>query len=151
MGVSSFLVFRTHLERDVGKESHLLASRDTRMSDVGHGGAGGESVVVAGWGSRSEGLWKAKRVRSGQLGRSPGRFLDRSPKSGFIPSASLRRLNPTWLRYTEQSEPTARYNSFFPRPPIFSYVLDSIGSPVYPENNSKWENTLTASEVHIRR
>lgn len=60
------------MERDVGKESHLLASRDTRMLDVGHGGAGRESAVVVAEGevvalggtleSEASAQWSARTV-----------------------------------------------------------------------------------------
>lgn len=39
-------VFRTHFRRDVGKESHLLASRDTGTLDVEHRRVGREKVEV---------------------------------------------------------------------------------------------------------
>lgn len=146
-----FLIFRTHFRRDVGKESHLLASRDT--GDIGRGTPksrwredSSSSSSSGGRGSHSEGHWKAKRVRGGQPGGSLGRFLDRSPKSGFIPPASLSGTsNPfspflslflclipsqfrrTCLRYIEQSKRATRSTTFFSlRSAIFLYVSNSV-------------------------
>ena len=95
-------------------------------------------------------------MRSGQFGRSPGRFLDRSPKSGFIPSASLRRLNPfassnlVAIYRTKANQQHVTVSFFCARQ--FSPTC-RIASSAYPENNPemrKYSNIMRYTFVDRR-
>jgi len=79
-----------------------------------------------GRGSHSEGQWKAKRVRGGQPGGSLGRFLDRSPKSGFIPRQVSGTSTPSLFPYLSFSfieSLLAAYHTKRARPGVFSFFL----------------------------
>lgn len=165
-------VFRTHFWCDVGKESHLLASRDTETLDVKHRGADSERTVVVvvvvdnsgrrsssnssrGRGSHSEGHWKAKRVRGGQpreglLGDFWTAVLNQVsfPRQWVSGTSNLLSLSHSSILldiYREQCGWVTRYSFVFPA--FFSFFLSIFfSSPFDRSPLSGWQRKRTVSE-----
>lgn len=148
-------IFRTHFGRDVGKESHLLASRDTGTLDVEHRRAGGEKVVVVvvegedrtrrDTGKRSEcavvspeGLlgdfWTAvlNQVSFPRRVSGTSNPLSRCPSLFLSLSLFLSQFRRTCLRYTEQSKRAIRSTTLF-----FSYAWRF--SSTLPNSVERWK------------